>query len=295
MLEDLFWTDLCMAEIAQELANRETPVSAPTVKKLLDENGFAKRQILKDLAGGNVPERNTQFERIEQLRSDYRRQNNPILSIDTKKKELLGTLYRSGRVYSQRSFHAFDHDFPSWSTGKIVPHGIWDEERKHGHLNLGLSHDTSEFACDSFRWYWKRIGRFHYPEATSILWLCDAGGSNNCRHHIFKHDLQELVNDIGVEIRVAHYPTYCSKFNPIERRFFSQVTRTCQGILFDTLETVVNLMRKTRTSTGLRTTVHVIKKLYETGRKVPSDYKTVQRIVFDDILPRWNYTATPSF
>lgn len=210
---------------------------------------------------------------IEQrLQVDLR---NPILSIDTKKKELLGTLYRSGRVYSQRSFHAFDHDFPSWSTGKIVPHGIWDEERKHGHLNLGLSHDTSEFACDSFRWYWKRIGRFHYPEATSILWLCDAGGSNNCRHHIFKHDLQELVNDIGVKIRVAHYPTYCSKFNPIERRFFSQVTRTCQGILFDTLETVVNLMRKTRTSTGRRTTVHVIKKLYETGRKVPSDYKTL--------------------
>lgn len=283
-----------MAEISQQLTDLGTPASVPTVKKMLKDNGFAKRKIVKDLAGGKTPDRNRQFERIEQLRSDYRADNNPIFSIDTKKKELLGTLYRAGRVYSQRPFHAFDHDFPSWSTGKIIPHGIWDAERKHGHLTLGLSHDTSEFACDSFRWYWKRIGHFHYPDADSILWLCDAGGSNNCRHHIFKSDLQELVDDLGITIRVAHYPTYCSKFNPIERQFFSQVTRTCQGILFDTLETVVTLMRKTTTSMGLRTTVRVIKKFYETGRKVVNDYKETQRIRFDDVLPQWNYTAIPN-
>jgi hypothetical protein len=160
-----------MAEISQQLADLGTPASVPTVKKMLQENGFAKRKIVKDLAGGKTPDR-------------------------------IGTLYRAGRVYSQRPFHAFDHDFPSWSTGKIIPHGIWDAERKHGHLNLGLSHDTSQFACDSFRWYWKRIGHFHYPDADSILWLCDAGGSNNCRHHIFKSDLQELVDDLGITIRV---------------------------------------------------------------------------------------------
>lgn len=283
-----------MAEISQQLTDLGTPASAPTVKKMLKDNGFAKRKIVKDLAGGKTPDRNRQFERIEQLRSDYRADNNPIFSIDTKKKELLGTLYRAGRIYSQRPFHAFDHDFPSWATGKIIPHGIWDAERKHGHLSLGLSHDTSQFACDSFRWYWKRIGHCYYPDADSILWLCDAGGSNNCRHHVFKSDLQELVDDLGIEIRVAHYPTYCSKFNPIERQFFSQVTRTCQGILFDTLETVVNLMRKTTTNMGLRTTVRVIKKFYETGRKVVSDYQATQQIRFDDILPKWNYTAMPN-
>jgi hypothetical protein len=295
MQEDLYWTDLCSSAIAQQLTDLGSPVSPPTAKKLLEENGFAKRKIIKDLAGGTTPDRNAQFEQIERLRSDYRSTNNPIFSIDTKKKELLGTLYRAGRVYSQRSFHAFDPDFPSWSLGKIVPHGIWDTERKHGHLNLGLSRDTSEFACDSFRWYWKRIGRFHYPESTSILWLCDAGGSNNCRHHIFKQDLQDLVDDIGIEIRVAHYPTYCSKFNPIERKFFSQVTRTCQGVLFDRILTVVNLMRKTKTTTGLTTTVHVIKKLYETGRKVRDNFKESVQIQFDEILPRWNYTAVPSW
>jgi hypothetical protein len=293
MQEELYWTDLCMAEISEKLTQRGTPVSPPTVKNLLNDNGFSKRQIHKSLAGGSVPERNQQFELLADLQNSYRSAKNPIFSIDTKKKELLGTLYRAGRVYCQEAFQAFDHDFPSWSTGKIVPHGIWDPLRNHGHLNLGLSYDTSEFACDSFRWFWKRIGRYHYPQASSILWLCDAGGSNNCRHYIFKQDLQHLVNELGIEIRVAHYPTYCSKFNPIERRFFSQVTRTCQGVLFDTLEAVVGLMRKTATKTGLSTTVHVIKKIYETGRAVSEDFRNNLPIKYNAILPQWNYTAIP--
>lgn len=181
----------------------------------------------------------------------------------------------------------------SWSTGKIVPHGIWDPARNHGHLNLGLSHDTSEFACDSFRWFWRCMGQNYYPQATSILWLCDAGGSNNCRHYIFKQELQRLVDEIGIEIRVAHYPTYCSKFNPIERRFFSHVTRACQGVLFDSLDTVVRLMRKTATKTGLTATVRVMKEAYETGRKVTQEFRDTMDFTFDNVLPRWNYTAVP--
>ena len=234
-----------------------------------------------------------QFEHIHYLREldDFR--GNPLFSIDTKKKEHLGLLYRDGRVYCQEAFEAFDHDFPSWATGKIIPHGIWDPARNHGHLNLGISHDTSQFACDSFRWFWLRIGRYHYPDATSILFLCDAGGSNNYRHYIFKQDLQRLVNDIGIEIRIAHYPTYCSKYNPIERRFFSNVTRACQGVLFDSLDRVVGLMRKTATATGLTTTLHVIKKAYETGRKATQAFRDNMKFKWDDVLPKWNYTALP--
>ena len=293
MSEDLYWTDLCLSDIAHELTQLGTPVSPPTVKKLLDENGFAKRQILKTLAGGTVPERNQQFERINELRNEYEASGNPVFSIDTKKKEHLGLLYRAGRVYCQSAFEAFDHDFPSWATGKIIPHGIWDPVRNHGHLNLGLSHDTSEFACDSFRWYWKRYGRIHYPNATSILALCDSGGSNSCRHYIFKQDLQRLVDEIGIEIRIAHYPTYCSKYNPIERRFFSQVTRACQGVLFDSLETVVGLMRQASTLTGLQTTVRVMTKLYEIGRQATQEFRDNISIQFDSVLPRWNYVAQP--
>ena len=293
MQEDLYWTDLCHADISQELSKLGTPASPPTVKQILNDHGYAKRQIEKSLPGGSVPERNQQFERIAELQKQYFSKKNPVFSIDTKKKELLGTLYRAGRVYCQKPFLAFDHDFPSWSLGKIVPHGIWDPVRNHGHLNLGISSDTSEFACDSFRRFWKRIGLRHYPHATSILWLCDAGGSNNCRHYIFKQDLQRLVDELQVEIRVAHYPTYCSKFNPIERRFFSQVTRTCGGVLFDSLETVMGLMRKTATQTGLSTTVHLIKKLYQTGRSATQDFREKLPIRFDAVLPKWNYTAIP--
>jgi hypothetical protein len=293
MQEQLFWTDLCLAGIADELAERGTPISAPTVKRLLKGHNFSKRKILKSLHGGTVPERNEQFEHIAYLRETYESEGNPVFSIDTKKKEHLGLLYRDGRVYCQKAFEAFDHDFPSWSTGKIVPHGIWDPARNHGHLNLGLSHDTSEFACDSFRWFWRCMGQNYYPQATSILWLCDAGGSNNCRHYIFKQELQRLVDEIGIEIRVAHYPTYCSKFNPIERRFFSHVTRACQGVLFDSLDTVVRLMRKTATKTGLTATVRVMKKAYETGRKVTQEFRDTMDFTFDNVLPRWNYTAVP--
>ena len=160
-------------------------------------------------------------------------------------------------------------------------------------ITPGLSHDTSLFACDSFRWYWNRIGQRCYPHATSILLLCDCGGSNSAAQYLFKRDLQDLVNDLGIGIRVAHYPSYCSKFNPIERRFFPHVARACQGMLFDTLDTAVRLMRKASTATGLHTTVNVIRRVYETGRQVADHFKATMTILFDDLLPKWNYVATP--
>ena len=175
----------------------------------------------------------------------------------------------------------------------IIPHGIYDRVRNCGNINIGLSHDTSQFACDSLLWYWNRIGQQCYPNATSILLLCDCGGSNAAHTYIFKHDLQTVADTIGLEIRVAHYPSYCSKYNPIERRLFPHITRACTGMLFDTLETVVELMRKTTTTTGLRTTVNVIRSLYETGRNATEEIKSNLKIVFDDLLPQWNYRATP--
>lgn len=293
MRVDVMWTDLKLRQISDALGSLGTPLSPPVIKQWLDDHDIGKRKIVKVIPGGETPDRNDQFEYIAQLREIYGQGGNPVFSIDSKKKEHLGNLYRDGRVYSQAPFEAFDHDFPSWADGRIITHGIFDLVRNHGHLNLGLSYDTAEFACDSFRWFWLRIGRYHYPHATSILWLCDAGGSNNCRQYLFKEDLQRLVNDIGIEIRVAHYPTYCSKYNPIERRFFPHVTRACEGVLFDSLETVVGLMRKTATKTGLTSTVHVIKRIYETGRKVAEGFKQNMKLIFDSFLPKWNYTAIP--
>jgi hypothetical protein len=287
------WTDLSPRQIADTVAEMGTPVSPPVVRDWMEQQKLALHKIQKVLPGGQNPDRDAQFGRIGELREDYAAAGNPVFSLDTKAKEHLGQLFRAGRVWTQKAFQAFDHDFPSWATGVVIPHGIYDIARNCGHLNIGLSHDTSEFACDSLRWYWKRIGQRCYPNATSILLLCDAGGSNAAAHYIFKEDLQQLVNDLGIEIRVAHYPSYCSKFNPIERRLFPHVTRACRGILFDTVDTVVRQMRKASTTTGLRTTVNVIRRLYQTGREAADDFKDNMTIHFDQLLPKWNYVAKP--
>ena len=291
--QDSLWTDLSPREIAQTVSEMGTPVCPPVVRDWLDEQGLALHKIAKVLEGGQSPDRNAQFLRLAELKDEYTEAGNPVFSMDSKAKEHLGQLFRAGRAYTQRPFKAFDHDYPSWATGILIPHGIYDLARNCGHLNIGISHDTSEFACDSFRWYWNRIGKQCYPRAKSILLLCDGGGSNSASHYIFKQDLQELVNDLGTPIRVAHYPSYCSKYNPIERRLFSQVSRACKGMLFDTLETAVDLMRKTSTRTGLKTTVNVMRGVYELERKVAADFKAGMKLVFDTLLPRWNYVAEP--
>lgn len=176
----------------------------------------------------NSKDRNAQFENIARLKSDYQAEGNPIISMDTKKKEYLGNFYRDGYAYTQDTLLAFDHDFNSFAQGVIIPHGLYDVCANTGYINLGTSKDTSEFACDSFRNWWYNQGQHDYPQATSILLLCDGGGSNNVRHYIFKSDLQQLVDEIGVEIRIAHYPPYTSKYNLIEHRLFPHVTRACQ-------------------------------------------------------------------
>jgi len=292
--KDVLWTDLSPRQIAEAVAELGTPVSPPVVQDWLEGKGMARHTIEKVLEGGQSPDRDTQFKRIAELKAEYTAAGNPVFSMDTKAKEHLGQLFREGRVWTQEAFQAFDHDFPSWATGVIIPHSIYDLARNRGHINIGLDHDTSEFACDSFRWYWNRIGKQCYPEATSILLLCDGGGSNSAKQYLFKQDLQGLVNDLGMEIRVAHYPSYCSKYNPIERRFFPHVGRACQGILFDTLDTTVRLMRKASTTTGLKTTVNVIRRAYKISRKVAKDFKSNMTLLFDDLLPAWNYVAVPA-
>lgn len=289
------FTDLTSTRLEQELQALGTPANDDTIRRWMDEQNLRLRKIRKVKAGGASADRDAQFQNIAQLIEQYEQAGNPYFSMDTKAKEFQGQLFRAGRVRCSQAFQAFDHDFPSWADGVIIPHGLFDPIRNRGHINIGLSHDTTEFACDSFKWYWNRIGLQSYPHADSILLLVDCGGSNSATKYIFKHDLQAVVNAIGVEIRVAHYPSYCSKYNPIERRFFPHVTRACTGMLFDTLERAVELMRKATTSTGLRTTVNVMRRVYETGRNATDAIKeTIRRTVkFHGLLPKWNYTLMP--
>lgn len=241
-----------------------------------------------------VKYRNAQFENIARLKAGYVAAGNPVVSMDTKKKEYLGTFYRDGHLYTREELQVYDHDFTSQAEGIVIPHGIYDVQRNTGYITLGTSHDTSEFACDCIGNWWNSQGRFEYPHATSILVLCDGGGSNHSRHYIFKQDLQTLADELGIEIRIAHYPPYTSKYNPIEHRLFPHVTRACQGVVFKSIKLVKELMEKTQTCQGLKVTVQIVDQVYQTGRRAAKDFKETMRIVFDEFLPQWNYTAVPN-
>lgn len=294
MREEVIWTDLTPREIRESLAEKDLDLSPYIVRSLLDHEGYRLRQISKYLDMGEHADRDAQFLNIARIKAEYLASGEPILSIDTKKKELLGTFYRDGRVYTREGLLAYDHDFPSHAEGTVVPYELYDLKHNQGYVNLGTSRDTTEFACDSIEWWWSEHGSRIYPGATSVCLLCDGGGSNSSRKYLFKEDLQKLSDRVGLEIRVAHYPPYCSKYNPIERRMFCHVTRACQGVLFDSVATVVRLIERTYTAKGLRVSVGVLNRVYQTGRKYTEGFKENMKILFDDFLPKWNYRAVPS-
>lgn len=294
MREGVYWTNLSQREIARRIEEKGMKVSTFVVKQLLKKHSFGKRKIKKQTTMKNVAERNKQFKKIAQLKKRYQRQRNPVISVDTKKKEFLGMFYREGKLYTQERLESYDHDFRSFAEGVVVPYGIYDLKLNHGYLYLGTSRDTSEFACANIASWWEDYGKELYPKATSILCLCDGGGSNNSRHYIFKEDLQKIVNKLGIEIRIAHYPSYCSKYNPIEHCLFPHVTKAMKGVMLTDIELAKRLILDTSTSKGLAVNVDIIDKVYNKGRKASPEFRTNISILFDAILPRWNYRAVPA-
>ena len=200
-------------------------------------------------------------------------------------------MYRAGHLYTQAPIEVYDHDWPSLAVGKAIPHGLYDLAENTGYVQIGVSHDTHEFAIDSLRYWWQHHGKTHYGTADSLLLLCDGGGSNSARSYLFKAALQDLAIELGIDIRVAHYPPYTSKYNPIEHRLFPHLTRATQGVIFDSVDAVKDLIADATTTTGLTVFSTVIDTVYETGKKATAELKASIRIVFDEILPRWNYTA----
>lgn len=218
---------------------------------------------------------------------------NPVISIDTKKKEFIGDLYRDGTLECRESIEVFDHDYPHLATGHIHPYGVFDLKKNEVFFNLGTSSDTSEFACDSIKLWWDSIGKHRYPEADSILILADSGGSNSCRRHVFKQELQRISNLIGIEIRVAHYPPYTSKWNPIEHKVFCHVSRSLSGVVLKSVELAKELITRTTTTSGLKALAKISRKAYEKGKKVAKDFYDNAKIKFDKELPQLNYRVSP--
>ena len=293
MRADVKWTNLSRRKISRRLKTLGTPASKNIVSRLLWEHGYRRRKPQKSRTMGEHVDRNAQFEKIAQLKQQYFEAGRPVISIDTKKKEMLGNFHRDGVTDGVEPTIVNDHDFPSASDGKVIPHGIYDLARNEASLHLNSSRDTSEFACESVELWWREQGQEHYSDADGLLILCDGGGSNSSSHYLFKEDLQALSNRLKLNIRIAHYPPYCSKYNPIEHRVFPHVTRACKGVPLETIETAKHYIEKTETTTGLNVVVRIMDKVYEIGRKYAEDFKTMMTIKFDKHLPKWNYTAIP--
>jgi hypothetical protein len=292
------WTDLKPMQLARELVARGVTLSRNTAAKLLEQAGFRRRALRKELITGDVDpqERDQQFRYIAALRRRARARGIAVLCIDTKKKELLGRLHRRGPCYSTAPQRVYDHDYRYLATGLLVPHGVYDVVANHGFITLGTSHDTSAFACDALFLAWTVLFCHRYPTATEVLVLCDGGGSNAARSLRFKEDLIALAQRLGLRLRIAHYPPYTSKWNPIEHRLFSQVERTWSGVMLDSPETARRTVERTTTETGLRVTARILDKVYTIGRKCSNGFREIKdRFIRHDLsLGKWNYVVDPN-
>src|SRR5438445_320086 len=241
-----------------------------------------------------VEHRNEQFGQIKKYRQEYMSKGNPVISMDVKKKENIGEFFQKGEGYSTKALPVRDHDFADPKLGTIVPHGMYDVQKNIGYMVLSTSRDTSEFACACVQRWWENNGHKQYPNATSILILSDGGGSNSSRTYLFKEDLQKLANALHMEIRIAHYPPYTSKFNPIEHKLFCHVARAFSRSVITGVEKAKQLIEeKAKTAQGLKVFVSISNKIYETGRKAAATSLKEVTTLADSFLGSWNYRAVP--
>lgn len=287
------WTNLTRSEIAAALGQEGFQVSTTTVDRLLDEFGFGYRKPRKVKTMGECADRDAQFKKISALKARYLNAGLPVVSLDTKKREILGDYVRPGRVLSTAPLRGWDHDFPQHRLGVVIPHGIYDLGRNEGYVHLGTSHDTADFVIDTMFHWWNHHGVRQYRGAEEMLALFDSGGSSGCHAVRFKNELQRFADLTGLAVRVAHYPTHCSKYNPIEHRLFPHLTRVCQGVFLESVEMVKELMVKASTRTGLRVFVDILDRFYKIGLKLPSFIRQTLRVRFDRLLPLWNYVVLP--
>lgn len=289
------WTYLKVSAITDEYnSTYEDRVSSPTIKRALHSLGYAKRRPSKDLAIGKSPLRKEQFRLIIFFTGLFSQmEHNPVLSMDTKKKELLGNFKRAGMVYCKKAPRTFTQDYHHLGKGKIVPHGLYNIRRNEGYVSIGTNYETAEFLIDNLVWWWETFGLHQYPDANHLMLLCDAGGANSYRHHAFKKQLLYLAKYTNLRIVVIHYPPYCSKYNPIEHRLFSQMHRQAEGAILLNYQQVKTIFEGTKTKTGLKVFVRINRKLYLTNQKTTKDEVDTNRILHLPQLPQLNYIAIP--
>jgi hypothetical protein len=299
-MQGLKWTRRATRKIARQLRRLNIRISASTVGRLLKQMGFSLRVNQKRLESGNKNPpprrvRNRQFVYIGRKREEFSSRGNPIVSVDAKKKEPIGKFKNPGVSWGQEPQLVNDHDFRSDALGMAIPYGIYDTRTNRGFVVVGTSHETPAFAVEAIVLWWNSCGQKMYTEAKNLLILADSGGSNSARSRGWKYHLQhQLCNPYGLKVTVCHYPPGASKWNPIEHRLFSQISKNWAGRPLESYETVVKYIRTTTTSSGLEVNARLLSKRYTKGEAI-SDEK-MKQLVFTNhkTLPGWNYTLTPS-
>ena len=291
----LRWTCKSTRAIARALAARQHPVNHATVAQLLHDLDFSLQSTRKTEEGEDHPDRDAQFRYINRTVKRYLTQQLPVISADTKRKELIGNYANTGQQWrpTRQPHHVQGHDFPTPDVPRAYPFGIYDIGRNHGFVNVGTDHDTGEFAVASIRGWWRHEGRRLYPRARRILITADAGGSNGWRLRLWKLELQTFADQTGLHVEVCHFPPGTSKWNKVEHRLFSFISSNWRGEPLRDYETVVKLIARTTTAKGLTVTCRLDRRKYRTGRKVTDEemqHINVQRQRFHG---EWNYIITP--
>lgn len=289
----LKWSRRTTEKIASELGRIGIQVSPSTVSRALKSMGFSLRSNRKSISDATSPERNEQFEYIEYLRESYAQEGHPIISVDTKKKELVGLFKNPGTTWERQSIPVNDHDFRSQAEGIAVPYGVYELLHNRGHVFVGTSFETAEFATDSIVRWW-RYAKKDYTNPQRLLILADGGGGNGARSRAWKAFVQtRLADQHNIPVTICHYPPGTSKWNPIEHRLFSEISKNWKGKPLDSYETIINYIRTTTTATGLQVRARLVKKLYKKGIKITNAQFSQLSIEHHAILPKWNYTLLP--
>jgi hypothetical protein len=292
----LRWTCKSVRKLADELRAMGHKVGPQKVSELLHDMDYSLQGTRKTREGSAHPDRNAQFEHINAQARTFQRTGEPVISVDTKKKELVGDFSNAGKEWRP----AGDpepvrvHDFIDKRLGKAIPYGVYDIGRNEGWVNVGIDHDTAEFAVESIRRWWRRMGRHAYPDASRLLLTADGGGSNGYRTRLWKLELQRFADESGLDVTVAHYPPGTSKWNKIEHRMFCHITQNWRGRPLESVETVVSLIGNTVTKTGLRIKAALDRRLYEKAITVSDDQLASLHIRPHRFHGEWNYTLRSS-
>jgi len=287
------WTHKSLRRLSKKLKRQGFRASPNTVARLLRQHGFSLRTCRKQVPETRHRDRDQQFRYLVRLRRLYINRGWPVISVDTKKKELIGPFKNPGKTWRRRPYPVFIHDFPSQAFGRAVPYGVYDLSYNDGYVVVGISHETGAFAAAAIRRWWLAIGRQRYPRARRLLIEADAGGANDYRKWDWKLGLQALADEFGLTITVTHYPSGASKWNPIDHRMFSLISGNWAGEPLTSYEVVLQFIRSTRSSTGFHCRACLDNSDYPTGRWVKPQEHARLRLKRRKVFPQWNYTIRP--